>query len=683
MSTKVSKLQQVSVLAGVQPSTEKTALSTQHWTFSDKIRFRNGYPQKLGGWESVTYDYGVWPEGCCRTVYSAVINNNTVTMLGTNTDLYSLVGSRLTNVSPLQIDTVAAANSLSTNYTTLSNNPVTTVSGSKTLTIADTSASRFVAGDSVTLAGSSTVNGVPDTEINARHIIRSIGTNSYTIYINTAASSSGVGGGASVVRSDGLINVSSAAHGQSDGKRVKITLAGNTGGILAAEINNEFIIRNSALNSFDVMTSGIATSSVTAGGGTATVYQKQIPEGVLSESFGQGYGQGLYGMGLYGSALQSIVGKRLPRIWFMDRFADSIIMTAGNASEIYSWNGSSVAAPTILANAPTDVNYAFVSDNILVTFGSDSVDNHVFASDQNDITNWTASSTNQVFEDYIEGAGRLKSHVSVSGVNLIFTDNQTYSFTYIGLPNVWKIKLLDGAVGIISPFARCVVNGIAYWMGQKNFYMWDGSNINIVPANTQKTSTILNYVFTNLTQSQKSKIFCWYNKQFNEIWWHYPSAGSDECDRVARFNVSDGNWCPDTIERTAAEYPDNLLAYPLMIDQNGIMYNHEKGYNDDYQSMPFTLTSNLKINGKENALISGIVPDSIQSDNITVTINTVRFPQSSVKMFNSSYTVTPTTEQIPISVGGRLWDYTISGNAIDQNWVCGNWMEFVQDSSTQ
>ncbi|HQK96125.1 MAG TPA: dTMP kinase, partial [Armatimonadota bacterium] len=44
--------------AGVLPDTETTSLSTQHYVSSDKIRTLNGRMQKIGGWQSLIFDYG-------------------------------------------------------------------------------------------------------------------------------------------------------------------------------------------------------------------------------------------------------------------------------------------------------------------------------------------------------------------------------------------------------------------------------------------------------------------------------------------------------------------------------------------------------------------------------------------------------------------------------------------------
>lgn len=683
MTTKVSELAPIQCKAGVQPSTDKTALLTEHWTFSDKIRFVDGVPEKIGGWASVLFSNNGTIKGANRTVYSITINGRVITILGTEKKLYALIGSSLINITPLKTSTVAVANSLSTNYGTLASNPLTTVSGSSTITVTDTSASRYVAGDRVTLSGASSVGGISNTLINTQHIIRSIGTNSYTIHVGGTASSSATGGGASVVRRTGLIQVTSAAHGQSNGDRVKITNAADTGGILAADINKEFIIRNVAANSFDIKTDSFATSSVTGGGGASTIYQEEIDEGRLNASLGQGFGMGLYGAGLYGTSNLSTSGLQYPRIWFADGYGENVILTAGNQGAVYVWDGDTAAAPIVLSGAPAAVNYAFVSDNIVVTFGASNIGNHIFTSDQDDNTNWTASSTNQVFEDFIENTGRLLSHVEVADTNLIFTEDHTYTFRYIGLPLVWEIKNKSSVIGIISPMARCAVNEVAYWMGNENFYMWNGGNIEIIPSNSDKQSTILNYVFENLNYTQKSKCFAWYNKAFHEVWFHYPSANSLECDRIARVNLHDYSWCPDTMDRAGAEYPDILLNLPRLSMYNkttaeSVLYRHETGANDNGAALEFSLSTNLRTTGKSTTTEVGIIPDSIQTGTVNLAFDGYLFPQSQTTTYSKTYPIESTTERVTTLVNGRFWMYNFSGAEVNQTWRMGLWQEYIQ-----
>lgn len=682
MSTVASVLQPIQITAGVQPPTDKTPLSTPHFTFADKIRFQNGVAQKIGGFRSVAFSNGAKIDGVARSLYSAVLDGVVKTLIGTNLELDYLTGQQLFNITPLETATHSIPNSLATDYVTLPVNPIVTTLGSAVLKVADASAAKYAVGDTFVLSGSTAVGGVPNTDINAIHVIRTIGAGFYTTRVATTATSTASGGGAAVVRATGLLTVTAAAHGQANGDRVAITGAADTGGILAAAINLEFPIRNVTTNTFDVMTAGIATSAVTAAGGAGTLYQKQITAGDLNQGSGQGYGLGKFGVGKFGVSKTSSLGITYPRIWFFDRFADTVLMTPGNQTGLYEWHGDPVTAPMLVLGAPAAINYMFVSNGIVVTFGAGGVLNRIFASDQNDPTQWTASSTNQVFEDDIEGAGQLVSHVPVAGVNLLFTGTQTYIFTYIGLPLVWSIQLLDNSIGIIGPMARCSVNNVAYWMSHNNFYRWNGGNVEIIPANSQDQSTCLAYVYNNINQAQASKCFAWYNDLFSEVWFHYPSANSNECDRLVRVNIIDNTWAPDTFNRSCAEYPDNLLYNPRMISPTGTLYVHETGTDADGAPLPWQLTSNLRTIGKKTGLLTGILPDSITSGNLSLRARSYLYPQSSSTVYDNSYTVASTAGQIPVQVGGRFWKYDWSGSQLGQAFIMGNWMEYVQESAT-
>ncbi len=669
------------ILAGVQPETDATGASTPHYTYSDKIRFSGGVPEKIGGWAKLTFDYSDEIRGIVRSYFSAMISGITYGIIGSHSNVYSVLGARLVNVTPLSTSATNAANSLTTQYDTLAANPIATVNGSPTITITDSDYARFVAGDVVTISGAATTNGIADTAINGEKIIRSIVTGGYTINTGANATSTGSGGGASVVRASGLIEVTNNVHAQTNGDRTKIIDAATTGGVTNTEINKEFLIRNVSTNTFDIMTEGTATSAVTAGGGAATKYYKQISAGNIDEGNASGYGAGLYGIGLYGTPKESSSLRAYPRIWFFDRYGNTIIANAGNQSGIYQWTGDTNIAPALITNAPTKVNYAFVSNNILVTFGAEDsgneVENRVFASDYADIINWTSSSTNQVFDDDIEGAGKLISHAPIEGRNLIFTEHQTYSLRYIGLPYVWEIEQIDNAIGIIAPMARCSVKGIAFWMGLNNFYMYRGGSVEIIPSNSGNESTVLSYVFSNLNWGQKSKCFAWYNPKYNEVWFHYPSLMSLECDRVIVVNLLDFTWVPHILSRSAVEYPVINSRNPKLANQS-TLYKHEFGNDNDTYPLEFELTSNKRFYGKQNVNLTAIIPDSIQDGSITFTATGMLFPQSTMNTYSNSVTVTPTTERVPFVSSARFYQYSWSGSVLDQSWSMGTWYEEQQ-----
>ena len=706
MTTTNSQLVEIKCVAGVQPETDRTSVSTPHFVMSDKVRFIDGVPQKIGGWKLLDFDGQHGMAGKCRSMFSSFANENWHLIAGTHSKLYSIKGQRLANITPLNTAASVNIDSFETDYRTLGNNPISVELNSNVVTVSDPNADKYLAGDIISISGASSVGGISVSLLNTNHIISNVTGDSYSFIVGTVANETATGGGSSVIVSSGVIKTGSASHGLSNGDRIKIfNLPTSVGGIDKNYINAEHVIRNADTDSFYIVVSEIAAGTSTAGitfvgagaitfigtgsisfqgmqqGGGAKYY-KEISAGNEHESYGLGYGVGLYGIGKYGIALESEYGRRYPRIWHIDRFAETFIIGPGNNGPIYIWSGSAQTAPSVLANSPAEANYVFVSNGFVVALGVDTIANKIKTSDQYDPEQWTASSANQVYEDSIEGAGRFISHAPMGASNLLFTETQTYLFSYIGPPLIWKIDLLDANIGIIAPLARVVVGGVPYWMGQNNFYMYDGGAIKVIPSNSGNHSTILNYVFDNVYRGQKSKIFAWYNERYSEIWWHYPSGNSLEPDRVARLNIKDFVWVPDTMDRTAAEYPAAILGHHRLADSSSNIWWHERGADAGDDPLEFSIRTKKFLVGKEAGLCVGIIPDSAQDNNISVNVRSWQRPQSTSGMYSNTFSISPDTELYPLEVGGRIYDVEISGNALGQTWQMGAWYALLQGSST-
>ena len=305
--TKSSTFQPMDISVGVQPTTERTSLSSQHYAFADKIRFENGIPKKIGGWERITFDFDETIQGTVRSLFTDVINGQSYSILGSNEKLYSLIGTRLDNITPLVTTATLAPNSIGTDYDTLGSDPMTAVSGSPEVTVSDPNTDNYEAGDIIYINGATAFAGLDVGDLNGDFIIRSIDydNDTYTINVGVNATSSASGGGVAVDRASGLVIVDQVAHGLLNGDRMGMTNSTDVGGLLAAEINIEAIVRNATANQFMYMTIGEATSSVTGGGGASVEYFEEIPDGLVDETNVIGYGAGLYGVGLYGTALVS------------------------------------------------------------------------------------------------------------------------------------------------------------------------------------------------------------------------------------------------------------------------------------------------------------------------------------------------------------------------------------------
>lgn len=153
----------------------------------DKIRFRSGYPQKIGGWLRYSVQTVV---GICRQVLCYMTTTSSDFLaIGTSKKLYLEAGQILYDITPIR----------QTFTTTATNNCFTTVSGSKTVTVSIT-AHGALDGDFVTFSGVvGPIGGIPQIEFNAEFIVDQITATTFTITLTTAASSSTSGGGTAIV----------------------------------------------------------------------------------------------------------------------------------------------------------------------------------------------------------------------------------------------------------------------------------------------------------------------------------------------------------------------------------------------------------------------------------------------------------------------------------------------------
>lgn len=661
------------------PTTDNTALAAGGYTSMDKIQFVDGAPETIAGWASIIFSNSATISGKCRTIYSQYINGDPYLLLGTHTYLYSNLGSTLTNITPLVTATTnLGTDPITTYYDTLGSNPLTTVNGSKTVTVAHAS-HRYIAGDIITMSGAATTNGIPNTDLNVPLIVRSVVAGvSYTISVNTAATSSGTGGGASVVIASGLITVTDNAHGFSNGDRVLLAAATATRGLTTGQLNKEHIIRNKATNTYDIMTGGTSTSGGTGGGSAPVTRRGQIPAGEANASSGIGYSAGLYGDGIYSAAAVSSSTNILPRIWSMSAYGSDVILTAGSQTGVYRWAGDNATAPVAVTNAPTAVNYVFVDREIVVTLGSDGVGNRVKTSDRGQSTTWAGTKQNEVFEDDVEGAGTFISHANIGGVNLLFTNNEMYTMSYLGKPVIWQIQRRY-PIGIIAQNARVVVEDVCYFMSSENLYSYDGSILR--PLMTKK---FLKYIYKNINRTQQSKCFMSYREKNNQLIIRWCSASSNEPDLYIHYNIRDGSAAAGTMDRTAEEYPYALTSNPRAISSSSTLYQHEFGVNDDGAAMNWYLETGYLDSGKTVIAVHGVIPDSVQTGNITYTCTVKDYPQSSEERVAAAQTISPTTDIVNLDetiIRGKIRKHRLEGNTLNGAWRAGGWQELVSLST--
>lgn len=166
------------------------------WWDSDKVRFRRGYPESIGGWAKYTTNTYT---GVCRFLYNWVtLDGLNCLGIGTHKKFYREFNGALTDVTPLRKTT-----------NPMGNNPFTTgTAGSKIVTVTDTSHGALV-GDYVTFSGvSGPIDGIPAGDFNTEHQVLSIPTaNTYTIQTATGCTAGSVSGGGAACVAEYQINI--------------------------------------------------------------------------------------------------------------------------------------------------------------------------------------------------------------------------------------------------------------------------------------------------------------------------------------------------------------------------------------------------------------------------------------------------------------------------------------------
>lgn len=558
------------------------------WYECDKIRFRSGYPEKLGGWQSLSNPNLYTFKGVARSLWNWVtLNYSNLMAIGTSCKVYVENGGNYNDITP-QISPT----------TTLGNNPFATTSGSKLVTVTATGHGT-TAGTYVSFSGATAVGGL--TISGAYEIIETPDGNSYTIIAASAASSTATGGGSSVVATydipAGLATYTtgngwgagawasystvsltnpfsatatgisvltvthSTAHNLTTGDYVyfasiatlpcSVTINGLTPS--PSVFQKAFQVTVTGANTYTISivigSDTYITNSTSASGGAVTVYLPAPP------------------VRGWGSATTVGVGQQL-RLWSFDNFGQDLVM-AIRGGKIYYWaaDTSSYARAITLSSAATTAGYSgtfvphttlqiFASDTqrFGIAFGSNPYDptdaNTTFDpmlvrwSDQENIYDWVPTTTNQAGELKLSNGSTIVAGVHSRQENLIYTDTALFVMQYLGPPYVWGFNLIADNISIMSPGAVTSVNNVTYWMGVDKFYTYTG-RVETLPC------TLRQYVFNNFNYEQAYQVVSGSNEGYNEVWWFYPSANSPVNDSYVIFNHLERIWYYGTINRTA------------------------------------------------------------------------------------------------------------------------------------
>lgn len=620
---------------------EGTTLSNEGgWYDCDKIRFRSGYPEKIGGWAALSYNTFL---GVCRSLWNWVtLKQYNLLGVGTNLKFYVEDGGDYYDITPLAYST---------------NNQITFVADtvapfSSTITVTDLGASGLQEGDFVTFTNALGLGGnMTAAVLNQEYQIVSVlsGT-SYTISARAV----------SPINAPGAAVLSTASD------------TGTGGGAVdgAYQINT-----------------GFAIYTIGTGWGSGP-----WSRGTWGSGFTTGFGLQLR---LWS---QANFGERL---LFSPRGGALYLWDPGSgATPAFGTRGTLVSGTDI----PSEINQIMVSDSsrIVIAFGCSEYGAYGTAdfdpllvrwTEQESYTNWTPAATNQAGSYRLSHGSEIIGALQTRQEIVVWTDASVYSMQYLGPPLVYGFTLLADNISIVSPNAVATAAGVVYWMGVDKFYVYSG-RVETLPCSVRQ------FIFNDINRDQEAQFCAGTNEGYSEVWWHYCSKNSNTVDRYVIFNYLDRVWYYGTLDRTAwLDSP--LRQYPMAATAGNIIVFHEAAVDDGSTNPPSPINAYIQSSdfdigdGHNYGFVWRIIPDITfdGSDTSGATSDkpfvqfTVRPKQNPGSNYGTAgaptvtsaqsyagqttYNVQQFTEIVYSRVRGRQMAFKVESNNIGTQWQLG------------
>jgi hypothetical protein len=683
------------------------------WYSGDKIRFRQGYPEKIGGWTTVNFDPYV---GTASSLISyGTSDSEQIIGIGTNEKMYVLTGTTLVDTTPIR----------ATFTTTDTDNCFATTDTSTTLvvTIAGHGGSD---GDYVTFSGAVDVGGVPAGELNIEHVISNVTGTTFEITVTTAATSSvAAGGGTSITAAFQLsIGYPFITYGYGWGSGTWSRSTWGSGGatpiaiparvIYQDKFNNNIIwnIYDGAIYYWEydsgLTNRGVLLSSLPNARAVPNQVGKVMfaPSGHLLALGAQEYSRvlgaslvvsGIVRSGLTATATVSTSHGLAEGDW---------VLLSNQAPQAYQGEYQVTSVPsgttftyTLPYDPASDATTPGTMNKVDYSGGSYDLNLIRWANVSADVgpnpEEWKPEITNSAgFLRVKQGSGIVTGFIARQEV-LIFTDIALTTLQFTQTAEVFAQQEISTSINIMGGKVVAEANNVVYWMGTDKFFAYDG-RVNTLPC------TLKQYVFEDMNKVQGNDFFAGINSEFNEVIWFYASGGSASIDRYVIYNYEDKVWYYGTLTRTT--WADTgTIPYPLATN-NGYVYKHEDG-NDDGQPSgaapvaidAFIQSADMGIeDGDLFVLTKRVIPDvnftkSLTSNPVTgaplvpevqVTVGVRNFPGSSLATSDvegntltreviTTATIDQYTNQVFVRARGRQMAFKIASKDVGVQWQLG------------
>jgi hypothetical protein len=601
------------------------------WYECDKIRFRSGYPEKIGGWTKSSPTAFV---GVCRQMWNWITTySDDFLALGTNERVYIEAGGVYYDITPF--DTALAGS-----------NTFAVINTQKLVTVTTTSPlpAWLDTGETVLIAGfASALGGIPIGELNGDRVITKTGASSFTFATTTAATST--------------------------------TSVSGSGYTVQTEIEPGYAIATGGYGW------GVGAWGRDAWGLGTTSAPINLP-------------QRDWWFDNFDNDLVMNIRNGAGYWWYRQAATDPATSLAAHAITLQAYATAEGFDPNAVPSKIMQLLVSQQDKHLIalgaVPFGSTSTTDFdpllIRWASQDAPGNWDPTPVTSSSDDLrVSRGSRIIRGLPTRQEVLIWTDTHLYTLQYLGTTDVFGLQEYADNISVASP--RCMVSAsnIVYWMGQDKFYAYTG-RVETLPC------TLRNHVFSNINFDQSDQIVCGTNEQWNEVWWFYPTADSDYNNAYVIYNHLEQIWYYGSIDRTA--WLDTPLRHfpqaantPIVngVAGSGYVYSHEDGLNDDaiamdsyIQSSPFDIGD-----GDNFMLIRRIIPDvgfdtsTATSPEATLTVIPRNFPGGSAQSdaADSQRVIQTTanqyTDQVFMRARARQMAFKIRSTALGVQWQLG------------
>ena len=721
------------VLPGIDKQ-DTTSGAENRWIDCDNTRFRYGLPEKVGGWSSLISDTIV---GVARRQFAFVdLDGNKYVAIGTDKFLLLYFEGQLFDITPIK--------------STIASVVMSAQDATQEVSLTFSSNHNLQSGDIILLDSVTVPSGIGLTDAafeDKLFQVTRVTSSLIAIVTGTQTTTGAAGGGACSVIPYEPVGPAAQSYGYGFGigqygGTVQSPFTTTLNGALLADTNGTGgsgtvinVTSNAGLPTAGTI--AVANELITyTGKGTNTITgitRGAFGTATAGTSNGQAHSNGATVTDAsnftgFGSAVQASQIILEPGLWSLSNFGQVLVATIANG-KTFTWNAGAASPLTVRASTstsgfstssnPTATRVTLVSPTTrhLIHLGTETTigditsqdDMFIRFSDQEDINDYTPTAVNTAGSQRLQDGTKIIGSLKAKETILVWTDNALYTMKFIGAPFTFGFEQVGTNCGLIGKNAAVEIDGVAFWMSNNGFFMFDGT-VKSLPCSVE------DYVYDQADTTKGQQICAGINNLFTEVVWYYPSTSSDFNDQYVAFNYGEamkgGVWYIGTESRTtwidASVYQKPFAtkyisssdgSFPVVVGQDSLgqtqFFEHEvgtdqvnpdgsttivksfvKSYDFDIQSRQQNAqgkSTGPGISGETFLAMRRFVPDfkDLQG-NAKVTLAVKRYPQQSDTTTSlSPFTINSSTDKKDTRARGRFVNIKIENTDVSESWRFG------------